>query len=122
MEITVDTLDDALLQLYPRLLAAPKVDGATRGSNTELRGVTVEIMKPRARLSRTETRGKPFSALGELLWYLSKDNKLDFILPFVPAYKSESEDGKTVYGGYASLLANVPHLFRGKVENQSTAF
>ncbi|WP_439372598.1 thymidylate synthase [Bradyrhizobium sp. DASA03120] len=112
MEFIADTLDDALLQLYPQLLAAPKVDGATRGSNTELRGVMVEIRQPRARLSRTETRGKPFSALGELLWYLSKDNKLDFIVPFVPAYKSESEDGKTVYGGYG------PRLFRQRGQDQ----
>ncbi|UQR63393.1 thymidylate synthase [Bradyrhizobium sp. C-145] len=112
MEFIADTLDDALLQLYPQLLKAPKVDGATRGSNRELRGVTVEIMKPRARLSRTETRGKPFSALGELLWYLSKDNQLDFIVPFVPAYKTESDDGKTVYGGYG------PRLFRQRGQDQ----
>lgn len=114
MQFTADTLDDALLRLYPQLLGAPKIDGATRGSNAELRGVTIEIARPRARLSRTETRGKPFSALGELLWYLSKDNKLDFIIPFVPAYKCESEDGETVYGGYG------PRLFRQRGHDQVT--
>lgn len=114
MHFTTDTLDDALLRLYPQLLEAPKIDGATRGSNAELRGVTIEIVRPRARLSRTETRGKPFSALGELLWYLSKDNKLDFIVPFVPAYKCETEDGETVYGGYG------PRLFRQRGHNQVT--
>jgi thymidylate synthase len=114
MQFTADTLDDVLLRLYPQLLVAQKVDGATRGSNAEMRGVTIEIVKPRARLSRTETRGKPFSALGELLWYLSKDNKLDFIVPFVPAYKIETEDGETVYGGYG------PRLFRQRGHDQIT--
>jgi thymidylate synthase len=114
MQLTADTLDDALLRLYPLLLAAPKVDGTMRGNNAELRGVTIEITQPRARLSRTETRGKPFSALGELLWYLSKDNKLDFIVPFVPAYKAESEDGLTVYGGYGR------RLFRQRGHDQVT--
>lgn len=93
MHIACETLDDVLFNLYPRLLEAPLVSGTTRGANNELLGVLIEIGNPRARLSRTETRGRPFSALGELLWYLSKDNKLDFIEPFVPAYRDESEDG-----------------------------
>lgn len=72
----------------------------------ELIGVLIGIKKPRARLSRTETRGKPFSALGELLWYLTRDNQLEFILPYIPKYKEESEDGLTVYGGYGSRIFN----------------
>src|SRR3954447_15098783 len=100
MHLAVETLDDALLKLYAPLLDAPMISGTTRGSNRELRGVLIEIAHPRARLSRTESRGKPFSALGELLWYLSKDNKLAFIEPFIPAYRKESDDGITVYGGY----------------------
>ncbi len=84
MYITSDTLDDGLIELYPKLLESKSVVQTTRGETTELLGVQIEIQKPRARLSRTETRGKPFSALGELLWYLSRDNQLEFIERYVP--------------------------------------
>ncbi|MEW6639723.1 MAG: thymidylate synthase [Pseudomonadota bacterium] len=50
--------------------------------------------------------------MGELLWYLTKDNSLDFIKPFVPRYEEESTDGITVYGGYG------PRLFQHKGQDQ----
>ena len=103
MLIEEDTLDDALAAVYPQLLKAPQL-GATRGNTQELLGVNILIRQPRARLSRSETRGKAFSSLGELLWYLSKENDLAFILPYIPAYKNESEDGVVVYGGYGPRL------------------
>lgn len=107
MHIQCETLDDALLALYPRLLACPEHITASRGSTRELLGVLLEIQIPRARLSRTETRGKPFSCLGELLWYLSKDNRLNFINYYISRYKDETEDGVTVYGGYEPRLFNL---------------
>jgi len=112
MHLVCETLDDVLIELYPRLLAAPLRAGATRGANREIIGTSIQITRPRARLSRTETRGKAFSAIGELLWYLSKDNQLAFIEPFVPAYRKESEDGITVYGGYG------PRLFKQRGHDQ----
>ena len=105
MRIATETLDDALLELYAGLLAKKTNVVATRGSNTEQRGVLVEIARPRARLSRSETRGMLFSALGEFLWYLTGDNRLDFIEPYIPRYRKESEDGGvTVYGGYGRRM------------------
>jgi thymidylate synthase len=112
MYITSDTLDDGLIELYPKLLESKSVVQTTRGETTELLGVQIEIQKPRARLSRTETRGKPFSALGELLWYLSRDNQLEFIERYVPRYRDDSEDGLTIYGGYG------PRLFGHHGQNQ----
>jgi thymidylate synthase len=107
MEIVSETLDDALLKLYPRLLAGKSEVAASRGKNTEVLGVLIEIEQARARLSRSETRGRSFSSLGELLWYLTRDNRLDFIEPYIPRYRDESEDGgKTVYGGYGPRLFN----------------
>ena len=106
MRIATATLDDALLQLYTDLLEQTPNVVATRGSNTERRGVLIEIERPRARLSRSETRGMLFSALGEFLWYLTGDNRLDFIEPYIKRYRDESEDGGvTVYGGYGRRLA-----------------
>ncbi len=105
MRFAVETLDDALYRLYPELLSRGSQVKASRGNNTEILGVLIEIERPRARLSRSETRGKLFSSLGELLWYLTGDNRLDFIEPYISRYREESEDGGvTVYGGYGSRL------------------
>lgn len=112
MHILTETLDDALLALYPRLLTQDVVIEGTRDPFREVVGILIEIARPRARLSRTETRGKPFSALGELLWYLTRDNRLDFIRPYIPRYARESEDGLTVRGGYG------PRLFRQRSHDQ----
>ncbi|WLA81971.1 thymidylate synthase [Bradyrhizobium elkanii] len=115
MFISAETLDDALLKLYPALLARSRESmtiKASRGETAEVIGALIEIRNPRARLSRSETRGKLYSSLGELLWYLSKDNRLDFIAPYVPRYSDESEDGVTIYGGYG------PRLFGPNGEGQ----
>lgn len=112
MHVVSEILDDALRELYPELLRSPDLVSSSRGDTSELFGVLIEIERPRARLSRTETRGKPFSCLGELLWYLSQDNKLDFIAHYILKYVDESEDGLTVYGGYG------PRFFRQRGHDQ----
>ncbi len=81
MEIIGQSLDAVLFQLYPALLKDGHQAGGTRGPNRELLGISLKILKPRARISRSENRGKPFSAIGELLWYLSALDTLDFIRP-----------------------------------------
>ena len=58
MRLQVETLDDALLQLYPELLLRGNHVAASRGENTEILGVLIEIERPRARLSRFETLRK----------------------------------------------------------------
>jgi thymidylate synthase len=63
--------------------------------------ILLELRNPRARPSRTETRGKVFSCLGELLWYLSRDNRLEFIAYCIKGYEKVSQDGETVHGGYS---------------------
>lgn len=109
MELTEDSLDGLLVDLYKSLLDQGVENKGSRGSTIELLGVTLRLTKPRARLSRSEDRGKPFSALGELLWYLTGSDELSFIQPYVPRYKEDSEDG-VIHGAYG------PRLFamRGK--------
>jgi len=104
MHFHAATLDDILRELYPVLMERGAPVKASRGSNSELIGVQLELDTPRARLSRTETRGRPFSALGEFLWYLTEDNRLDFIRPYIPAYAEDSDDGLTVHGGYGPRI------------------
>ncbi|MBN8535275.1 MAG: thymidylate synthase [Rhizobiales bacterium] len=103
MEITEDSLDGLLIALYQALISGGAENDGTRGENLELLGVTLRLTKPRARLSRSEDRGKPFSALGELLWYLTASNKLEFIEQYIPHYKEEARDG-IVHGAYGPRL------------------
>jgi len=92
----------------------------SKGKALELTGVMLEITNPRARISRTETRGKPYSCLGELCWYLAKSNDLTFIGYYLSRYKKLAEGGK-IFGGYGPRLsgwkeihqlANVTKLLR----------
>lgn len=113
MFIHTNTLDDALLEVYPSLLSDEvKLDGNRGIIAGERIGATIKLTLPRARLSRTETRGKIFSALGELLWYLAGDNKLDFISHYISAYSQESDDNVTVTSAYG------PRLFNNQSINQ----
>jgi thymidylate synthase len=104
MYIVERTLDDILNRVLSKLLTAKSRIVPGRGPATEIVGALIRIKNPRARLSRTEKRGKLFSSLGELLWYLAKSNRLDFIEYYIPAYKEESEDGITIAGAYGPRL------------------
>jgi thymidylate synthase len=106
MRISGPILDDLLFKLFPKLLASTNRISTSRGDAVELVGVLLELQRPLARLSRSEARGKPSSCLGEFLWYLSRDNSLEFIRRYIPAYDDETEDGETVYGGCG------PRIFR----------
>ena len=113
MYFTAKTLDDLMHQVLERLLHSRNRVAGTRGATRELNGVLLKIANPRARLSRSVSRGKVFSGLGELLWYLSGRNDLKFIEYYLPGYgKDNSDDGKTIYGAYG------PRLFkmRGEID------
>ncbi len=114
MECAGEGLDEVLFELYNALdrIAAP--NKGTRGGNVELLGVALRIANPRARVSRSEDRGKPFSALGELLWYLSGSDTLEFIRQYVPRYEEDAEDG-VLYGAYGPRLFSM----RGGVDQIS---
>lgn len=115
MEITGDSLDAVLHALYRSLEGSHDLNDSSRGQTKEILGVSLRIMKPRARISRSENRGKPFSALGELLWYLSGSDKLEFIKPYVNEYNNDAVDG-VLEGAYG------PRLFtmRGKIDQFSS--
>lgn len=127
MYLTSATLDDLLRQVLERLVRSPNRINGTRGTLHELTGVLLRLRNPRARLSHTEQRGKIFSGLGELLWYLAKSDKLRFISYYLPRYKDESEDNRTIYGAYGPRLfsmrgqdqiQNVVNLLKHKPESK----
>jgi len=99
VEIVRDGIDDVLMELYPELLSKGASAAGTRGGLLEILGVTLRIQNPLARVSRSQDRGRPFSALGELLWYLHGSDKLEFIEPYIPRYREDAEEG-VIHGAY----------------------
>lgn len=68
MNLKADTLDDLMRGVLQRLVASTNWVTASRGRFTEEVGAVLHLTNSRARLSRSETRGKAFSPLGEWLW------------------------------------------------------
>lgn len=97
------TLDDVMHDVIEEISTRGDRIYPSKGEADEIDGVLLEISNPRARISRTETRGKIFSALGELCWYLAKSNKLAFIKYYIPPY-ADSADGGEIFGGYGPRL------------------
>jgi thymidylate synthase len=111
MFVREDTLDDLLRRVFGVLLKIRNPVSATRGETREKFGVLLELTNPLARLSRTESRSVPVSAVAELLWYLSGSNRLDQIRFYIPKYQEESRNKRTVPAAYG------PRVF-GKRRNQ----
>lgn len=99
------TLDDVIRSVIEEIKLHGDRIYPTKGEAVELTGVLLEVTDPRARLSRTETRGKLYTCLGELCWYLAKTNDLSFISYYIPPYK-EVADGDEIFGGYGPRLFN----------------
>jgi thymidylate synthase len=106
-----ETLDDVLRLVIHEIVACGERIHPTKGPADEITGVLLEISNPRARLSRTETRGRIFSALGELCWYLAGSKDAEFISYYLRNYRDSAENGE-IFGGYG------PRLFSWKEVNQ----
>lgn len=93
------SVDDLLRQALERILSAGEMTHPSKGDARELQAVTLELANPRARLSRSESRGRLFSCLGEVCWYLSGSKALDDIAYYVPAYAAyPGPDHHAAYG------------------------
>ena len=114
MYITAKTLDDLIRRVLGKLDRSGAWNRASRGETRELRSVLLKVTNPRARLSHTEKKGKIFSALGELLWYLAKSNDLKFISYYLDQYRDESEDGATIYGALRAQALQPPRHQPGR--------
>ena len=103
-----DTLDDLMRDAFEAVRTHGREVQASRGACVEITGVMLELTDVRARLSRSETKGTPFSALGEFCWYLSGRSDFDSIDYYVKgAYDREQDvepDGVTISGAYGPRL------------------
>lgn len=102
------TLDDLLNQSISAILQRGMlIKDSRKGPNREIRVASLILTQPRARISRTESKGRIFSALGELLWYLSGSDDIEFIKHYIPKYEPPKV-GKRILAAYG------PRLFRPK--------
>lgn len=106
------TLDDVMRIAIQHIMENGEAVSSTKGDNREVIGAVIEIEDPRARLSRTEMRGKLVSCLGEFLWYLGGSDASDWISYYVPKYRNYQEEGGNIHGAYG------PRLFCWKDVNQ----
>jgi len=95
--IQISTIDDMIRRAAKQILEYGSQVETSRGTTQEITGVLLELTNPRARLSRSATRGNIFSSLGELLWYLSATDDVQFISHYIPDY-TDYADGYGAYG------------------------
>lgn len=132
MHIRADTLDDALRQIFSKLLKTRSRTRSTKGPAREAVGTLITLRNPRARFSRTENRSTLFSCLGETLWYLSGSNRIDVIEYYIPKYRefidapkrariTSGAYGPRIFGGGdKSQMAAVLDLLRRKTGTSDT--
>lgn len=111
-----DCIDDLLKELHADILTNGVRINPTKGANLEILGASLILTDPIRRVSRTESRSKIISCLGEFLWYLTGDNDLSFIGRYIPNYKDYAEDDGKVHGGYGPRLFNM-HGIYNQLEN-----
>lgn len=104
--------DDLMHAAIKGLLGSQDRFTASKGAGRELLGASFRLTNPRARLSRSEMRGKVYSALGELFWCLAGSDDLAFIRHYISTYAEFSDDNKTIHGAYG------PRLFGEGKQNQ----
>jgi thymidylate synthase len=109
VHVKAKTIDDLLRRVYMPLLGGRERISPSKGDATEIRGALLRLSNPRARLSRTETKGTLFSALGELLWYLSGSDRADQIAYYISMYREFVEEDGSIHGAYGPRL----YGFRG---------
>lgn len=106
MEIGADTLDDLLFKSFESLLKSRFRSTTSRGDIRYRTGMLLRLRSPLARLSRSFDRSHLFSSLGEFLWYMSGSASLEQIQYYIPKYRRNSADGKTLNGAYGPRLRN----------------
>lgn len=104
MEIEKNTIDDAMRAVFESILKNGVPVETTRGPTKEILGIHIILNNPICRISRTESRGKIFTCLGELMWYLSGRDDVDFIRYYIAQYSDSAESDGKINGAYGPRL------------------
>lgn len=123
VKFNTKTLDEAWELWYEQLSSmnednnpAESRDGAVVGE--VLNAVTV-IEDPTRCILKSPIRKLPMRyCIGELLWYLSGNNRLDAIRLYTRAWDRMSDDGKTVNSNYGYRIQNAIDETDGKIFDQ----
>lgn len=97
-----NSLTDVWKEWYSLLSMQDKTDSSRDGEvcGEVINAVTV-IKDPTQNILKSDIRKLPMRyAVGELLWYLSGNNKLDAIKRYSKAWESLSDDGETINSAY----------------------
>lgn len=98
--------DDAFVQWY-KILSNMGIDQKSRDGDVvgEVINAVTVIEDPTRCIMNNGIRKMPFRyAVGELLWYLSGNNKLSEIQKYTKAWDRMSDDGKTVNSNYGYCI------------------
>lgn len=101
-----ESLDDLMRAVFKQLLTGRgnfQVE-SNKGKSTEAFGALLELKNPRARLSRSFSKAKAFSPLGELFWYLSGSDSVDFVKHYIPNYPKLIKDEVKANGAYGPRI------------------
>lgn len=109
--VEADCIDDLLKEVHAAIIEDGIENNPTKGLNLEILGASLILTDPIRRVSRTESRSKIISCLGELLWYLTGGNDLSFISRYIPHYKDYAEDDGKVHGGYGPRLFSMHGIY-----------
>lgn len=121
MYFVEDSLDDLMRTVFSTIMEKGEVVVPSKGPTRELFGVVLELRNPRCRLSLTEMKGRIYSALGELVWYLAGAEDSDFIEFYLKGYTPEPGTKKVwgAYGprmfkmrGHTNQISNVQNLLK----------
>jgi thymidylate synthase len=99
MNIQSNNIDELLKILYKKIIKDGKNIVSTKGGSKEIIGLTIRLTNPLSRISTTEDRGKIFSAIGELLWYVSGNDNIEFIEYYIKKYNEFLDPGSTKLNG-----------------------
>ena len=106
LNYTFGNLDDAFEGWY-NILSTNTNEEASRDGNVvgEVIGSTTVILDPTRNIMKSKIRNLPMRyAIGELLWYLSGNNKLDAIRNYTSNWDRMSDDGETVNSNYGYCI------------------
>ncbi len=114
-----DSLDDLLRAVFKQLLTGRGnfIVESSKGKSTEVFSALLELNNPRARLSRSFSKAKAFSPLGELFWYLSGSDRVEPIKHYIPNYGKLIKDEIKARGAYG------PRIFgpNGQAKSEGTS-